>query len=240
MNHRRKQIFQGYYGKLPTHGDFISKGLPRGFIEPWDTWLQTALLSSQKKLGSAWLDSYLTAPPYWYVLSPHNCGQQIWMGVMIPSVDRIGRYFPLTLCRTVSASANPLLLFTQHQQWFEDAERLLMSCLADDFQLTVFEQRLQHLSLDESGTMIQPSLQHYNQSAWRVPATRLDQDVRVYPLLLADILNNFCPAYSVWKTEGSQSISASLLVSEGLPPFAGFSSLLDGNWGKAGWLYSGS
>ena len=135
MSYATQQIFQGYYGKLPTHGDFVSQGLPRSFIDPWDTWSRASMLASQKQLGATWLDSYLTSPPYWYVLSPHNCGEHIWMGVVIPSVDSIGRYFPLTLCRTASATANPLLLFKQHYRWFADAEHLLMSCLYDGFQL---------------------------------------------------------------------------------------------------------
>jgi type VI secretion system protein ImpM len=160
------------------------------------------------------------------------------MGVVIPSVDQVGRYFPLTLCRTASASANPLQLFKQHKQWFVDAERLLMSCLYDDFQLDVFENSLQHLSMDESGTVIQPSLQHHNHSAWRVGVNSLEQDNNIYPLLLADILKNFCIGYSIWKTEGSQHIPATTLVSQGFPPFSGAASMLDGQWQNAGWLYA--
>jgi type VI secretion system protein ImpM len=26
----------GFYGKVPTHADFIRHNLPRSFIEPWD------------------------------------------------------------------------------------------------------------------------------------------------------------------------------------------------------------
>lgn len=238
MNHTSQKIFQGYYGKLPTRGDFVSKGLPRSFTGSWDTWARASLLASQQQLGEKWLDSYLTSPPYWYVLSSHNCGEHIWMGVVIPSVDSIGRYFPLTLCRTASINANPLLLFKQHRQWFIDAERLLISCLYDDFQLQVFEHCLQHLSLDESGTVIQSSLQHHHHSAWRLASNNLEKDSYMYEMLLADVLKKFCVAYSIWKTEGSQHIPASTLVSQGLPPFAGFASMLDGHWHNAGWLYS--
>jgi len=237
MSHSQHQIFQGYYGKLPTRGDFVSKGLPRSFIDPWDTWSRASILASQQQLGETWLDSYLTSPPYWYALSAHNCGKQLWIGVVIPSVDSVGRYFPLTLCRTVSASANPLLLFKQHSQWFTDAERLLMSCLYDDFQLDKFEHSLQHLSLDESGTVMQPSLQHHNHSAWRLAGNRLENECHASVVLLADVLKNFCVAYSIWKTEGSQHIPASTLVSQGLPPFLGVASMLDGNWKNAGWAY---
>ena len=31
----------GFFGKLPSHGDFLSRRLPRSFVDPWDSWLQS-------------------------------------------------------------------------------------------------------------------------------------------------------------------------------------------------------
>ncbi|WP_428353117.1 type VI secretion system-associated protein TagF [Methyloprofundus sp.] len=58
-------ITNGYYGKVSTHGDFVSKGLPASFIDPWDAWLQETVVSSQQQLGDDWLNCYLNpASPY--------------------------------------------------------------------------------------------------------------------------------------------------------------------------------
>lgn len=42
----------GFYGKLRSHGDFVSRGLPHGFVQAWDAWLQTGLLTSQRRHGA--------------------------------------------------------------------------------------------------------------------------------------------------------------------------------------------
>ncbi len=53
----------GFYGKLAGRGDFVSRGLPNTFVEPWDAWLASGMRASQDELGAAWLDAYLTSPP---------------------------------------------------------------------------------------------------------------------------------------------------------------------------------
>ena len=65
----------GFYGKLPTHGDFISRNLPRTFIDPWDNWLQTAISASHEQLGEQWLNYFLVAPVWKFILSDGTCGE---------------------------------------------------------------------------------------------------------------------------------------------------------------------
>ncbi|HLD66572.1 MAG TPA: type VI secretion system-associated protein TagF, partial [Pseudomonas sp.] len=52
----------GFYGKLAGRGDFVSRGLPQSFIEPWDAWLAAGLAASQAELGAGWLEAYLVSP----------------------------------------------------------------------------------------------------------------------------------------------------------------------------------
>lgn len=87
----------GWYGKLPVLGDFAQRRLPPDFVGPWDDWLQRGIAASQRTLGSAWLDTYLTAHVWHFVLMPGVLGPGAWIGVWSPSVDRVGRYFPFTL-----------------------------------------------------------------------------------------------------------------------------------------------
>jgi hypothetical protein len=49
------------------------------------------------------------------------------------------------------------------------------------------------------------------------------------------LLTNQFQTYSLWWTQGSEHVSPSLLITEGLPPISSFSGLLDGNWKKWGW-----
>jgi type VI secretion system protein ImpM len=85
----------GFYGKLPARGDFVRVGLPRDFTGPWDAWLQDVLVGSRSLMGEAWLPAFLEAPVWQFSLPPGMCGRSAALGLMLPSVDRAGRYFPL-------------------------------------------------------------------------------------------------------------------------------------------------
>jgi type VI secretion system protein ImpM len=89
-------VAAGFYGKLPARGDFIRAGLPRDFTDPWDDWLQIVLAGSQSMMGEAWLPAFLEAPVWRFTMPAGMCGAQSALGLMLPSVDRAGRYFPLT------------------------------------------------------------------------------------------------------------------------------------------------
>ena len=87
----------GFYGKLPSHGDFLRRRVSDGFVGVWDAWLQECVAASRDALADRWLDVYLTSPAWRFVCAPGACGQSAVAGVMVPSVDRVGRYFPLTV-----------------------------------------------------------------------------------------------------------------------------------------------
>ncbi len=93
----------GWYGKLPVLGDFAQRRLAAEFVAPWDDWLQQGIAGSRAALGAAWLDSYLTAHVWHFVLLPGVIGSGGWAGVWTPSVDRVGRYFPFTLAAPLPA-----------------------------------------------------------------------------------------------------------------------------------------
>ena len=97
----------GLYGKLPAHGDFLSRNLPPEFVQGWDDWLQRSVASSQEQLGGSWLDLYLTSPLWRFVISSGVIDDQVWAGVMMPSVAKVGRYFPLTLVMPYGQNATP-------------------------------------------------------------------------------------------------------------------------------------
>ena len=142
----------GFYGKLPSHGDFVSRRLPRQFIEPWDNWLQAGIAASREQLGKSWLDTFLISPIWQFGLTPGLCGDEAWAGVMMPSVDRVGRYFPLTLAAKVEA-CQLNALFDPACGWFEALSELAFSSLDYDFDLQRFDEGLQRLSV---GTFWRP------------------------------------------------------------------------------------
>jgi len=86
----------GFCGKVPARGDFVSAGLSRRFVDPWHDWMQRMLAGSRAILGECWDEIWLGAPVWRFRLSPGLCGPDAAVGLWMPSVDRVGRYFPLT------------------------------------------------------------------------------------------------------------------------------------------------
>ena len=227
----------GFYGKLPCVGDFVSRRLPTEFIRPWDLWLQESLAGSQARLGESWLANYLTSPLWRFVLTPGIAGQTPWCGVLMPSVDRVGRYFPLTLACPLAAGVNPLRLLSE-TGWFQQLEEVVLSGLDEANSLPGFDALVQ--ALGEPTTKPIPSRLpggggKTRTNAWRVPAdspTVLDGHCSM--LLSLALEQVFC-AFSLWWTNGSERVPPSGLICQGLPPTDGFSAMLAGDWGDAGW-----
>jgi type VI secretion system protein ImpM len=87
----------GFAGKLPSRGDFVARGLPRSFLEAWDEWLGAVMPGSREILGESWLPAWLEAPIWRFALPGGQAGPDAVAGVLLPSVDRAGRHWPLTL-----------------------------------------------------------------------------------------------------------------------------------------------
>ncbi|MEM0923751.1 MAG: type VI secretion system-associated protein TagF [Pseudomonadota bacterium] len=100
----------GIYGKIPGAGDFIRRGLSPGFVSAWDGWMQQFLLTGRGALGDGWREAYFSAPIWRFALRPGLAGDKGAVGVVMPSVDRVGRQFPLCLAAEVEAAAWPAYL----------------------------------------------------------------------------------------------------------------------------------
>jgi len=85
------------------------------------------LAGSRERLGAAWLPAWLEAPVWRFALAPGLCGPEAVLGLLLPSVDRVGRYFPLTLAAVApggSAAAG--------DAWLDAAESAGRAALEQD------------------------------------------------------------------------------------------------------------
>ena len=117
----------GLYGKLPAKRDFIAVAVPKAFLTAFEPWMQGGLSASRAALGGGWQDAYLRAPIWRFWLGADLCGEAV-LGALMPSVDGIGRYFPLTL---VARGPEPLPPPEQapYEDWFAAAEAFLLGTL---------------------------------------------------------------------------------------------------------------
>ena len=133
----------GWYGKLPSLGDFISRRLPTNFIEPWDTWLQEAIAASRDQLGEQWMEIYLTSPIWRFVLMPGVYGNtEMWTGVLMPSVDKVGRHFPLTIAIPVESHSGMMQSALTSQAWYAALEQVALASLDFDISPNTLDDRL--------------------------------------------------------------------------------------------------
>lgn len=115
----------GFFGKLPSRGDFLRRGLPRGFAETWDDCMSRGIVASRAALGEGWLPAWMEAPIWYFALPAGMCGAEAVLGVWMPSTDAGGRYFPLTL-----AQLSPD--WEAAGAWLASAETAGLAALQDD------------------------------------------------------------------------------------------------------------
>ena len=62
---------------------------------------------------------------------------------MVPSVDRVGRYFPFTLVANLPPDVNPIAAMTASAAFFDRAERLIIETLAtEDIDFERFDEQV--------------------------------------------------------------------------------------------------
>lgn len=121
----------GIYGKLPAHSDFISDGVHTDISNELYDWAQSVMYHSRERLeDNQWLSAYLVSP-IWRVFVPENeIRAHGWMGIMVPSVDAVGRYFPLFIVFEAEfKSLTVEWLFKEATDLFEVMEEAAMNAL---------------------------------------------------------------------------------------------------------------
>ena len=122
----------GAFGKIPSVGDFFRIAAPPGFVTAWDEWLQKCLVAGTMAFGDRWDDLYMSTPIWRFNLSAGLVGPSAMLGILMPSVDRVGRRFPLTLMAEVEADVPPIVSHAANSATFEALEGLALAALDDD------------------------------------------------------------------------------------------------------------
>lgn len=213
------QAVLGAYGKLPSRGDFVRRRLPSAFLEPWDEWLQRAISRSRDDLAERWLQLYLNAPMWRFVLAPQVVGETTAAGVLMPSVDSVHRHFPLTLAALLAPEANPFAIALE-DAWFADLEEAGLACLDAEFAPEGLDARLDALS--PPPLWVEPPRPRDAAGEGELTGLVISPDRNAYESLLYPALLDHCfretsGAYSLWWTSGSDAVEPAFRVFRGLP-----------------------
>ncbi|MEO8152542.1 MAG: type VI secretion system-associated protein TagF [Rhizobacter sp.] len=220
----------GWYGKLAMLGDFASRRLPQEFIDACDVWLARGVEVSRAQLGERWLDVYLTGPIWRFAWAPGVVDAQWWFGVMMPSVDKVGRYFPLVIARNAAALPATGEGLAGLQAWFAHLCAAALGTLTPGATLEDFESVLARAPVSSEAAYVPPAVASPLPGRVRhtLPGAASLQ-TWAQGLLVSEALQRFAGC-SLWWPDHAESPDNSLSVAQGLPPAQQFAELLEGRW----------
>ena len=218
----------GFFGKLPTRGDFVARRFDGRIRTLFDGWLSASLTHSRKALGETWADCYAHAPCWRFILTAGIAGSEPIAGIIMPSRDNYGRQFPIVIAADVPGCAAPLKLVHSAEAWFAAAERAAMSGVYEGAPFDAFDGRVVALG--------QPVFT----SDRAAPALRFaygDALERAQGLsgALEATLGARQDNMTLWWTKGGGGVAPSMLHHQGMPPPERYAALLDGRWEDWGW-----
>lgn len=121
-----------WYGKLSSLGDFAQRRMPPECLGAFDSWLSQAMRDGREQLGEHWLDVYLTAPVLRFAWAPGIIDARWWFGLLMPSCDSVGRYFPLVIAQPRVRAPQDRIALDHLELWYEHLARAAMRTLSDE------------------------------------------------------------------------------------------------------------
>lgn len=221
----------GLFGKLPDKRDFIAVSAPSAFLQVYEPWLQGGLSASRLELGAKWQDAFLNAPIWRFWLGSAYCGSSV-AGAFMPSVDGVGRYFPLTVFALAEqGGAIPCPELDPQDAWFAQAEDFLLQALEPEATYASVTQRLAALPPPNDQIKAAPPGDMVRLSDGTI-VTALDParfPERLSALRLEDNARAYAHASYFW-TVGGEHFESLALVGQALPNPYLFSGLLTGRF----------
>jgi type VI secretion system protein ImpM len=96
-----------YFGKLPSHADFIRFNASGEDMRALDAWLQEGLYQAAKHHNQNWDSVYKKSPAYHFVFNPQDSEFSL-VGLYKPSYDKSQRKFPFIISRRlIKANLDP-------------------------------------------------------------------------------------------------------------------------------------
>ena len=96
------------FGKLPSRGEFTSRGLAPAERQRWDAWCCAVMDDGAERLGEGFEAAFDATLPWRFGMSLADGSWQA--GCIAPACDRHGRRFPLVLGRKGTGAPASLFL----------------------------------------------------------------------------------------------------------------------------------
>jgi len=224
------QAAPAWFGKIACLGDFASRRMEETTVRTLDDWLVAGLGRSRALLGARWLDVYLTSPLWRFALAPGVVGAPWWFGILMPSVDSAGRYFPLLAGQRLASAPSDRTGLDTLEAWYEAIANAALATLDPASSVDAFEQALAALPMlsadDAVGRQAGPAIGALacgDAAGGASPAQALWQAART------EMLHRLkgCSMWGAWRPGGGTSRVRTV---PGLPAPEAFVRLFEGTW----------
>jgi type VI secretion system protein ImpM len=221
----------GLFGKLPAKRDFVAVNAPAAFLKVYEAWLQGGLTASRLSLGGGWQQAFLNAPIWRFWIGQAFAGQAV-AGAFMPSVDGVGRYFPLTVFAMAQpGGAIPHPELDPQDAWYAGIEDFLLQALDPGASFEAVSGRLAELAVPNDALLAPPPEEMLRLSDSTI-VTALDSagfPARLAALRVEDHARAYAHATCFW-TVGGENFEPLALVGHGLPDPHLFAGLLTGRF----------
>ncbi len=150
----------GFFGKLPTHGDFVSSAIGLRLQSELDRWVRSGLIALEGALGSDWRRLFHSAAAWRFAVDKGVWAPSAIAGVLLPSRDRVGRSFPLIIAAQLQRFSGQLRDLCEDDSWFTAAEALAETSDKADFEMQRFVEGVKRLRppfIDKQSGALQPA-----------------------------------------------------------------------------------
>lgn len=94
-----------WYGKLPGAGDFVSRRMSWRTQQHWDQWLSLGVEQLKTLSGESGWGVWRKMPAWGFIVPAGWAGDAAQLGLLVPSIDRVGRIFPFLVALSLPADA---------------------------------------------------------------------------------------------------------------------------------------
>jgi len=218
-----------WYGKVASLGDFVQRRVPPECLQRLDAWLSSVMRDAREQLGERWLDVYLTAPLLRFAWAPDVIDSRWWFGLLMPSCDSVGRYFPLVIVQPRPRAPEDRIALDHLELWYEHLAHAAMQTLNEGADsLETLETSLRDAPpwpTPGRAPVVTTRDTLHGDRLGVAPAASLQQ--WLHGLATRDLHRRFAGCTIWWRVTESPS-GDSVDIVHGLPDGAGFAALLSG------------
>ena len=225
------QEMPGWYGKLSSLGDFASRRMTPEWVRSCDDWLARSVAASHQALGARWLEVYLGAPVWRFAWTPGVIDKEWWFGVLMPSCDNVGRYFPLVVAQRRDRPPIDRIGFDHLELWWNHIAQAALQTLGEPSTVDSFEAALsQAPPWPSAGPVMVPQQRQATQQHERFAVARGASLGQLLHGLAISELHGRMAGCSFWWPITESAREGSFSTARGLPDPVSFADLLTGAW----------